>query len=105
MDANRSIVNQDEVSKEEEKVINLMLEESSENQEKQPNIIFKSVSKLYSGKEDPAVYNFSLAVKKGTLTCLLGPNGAGKSSLLDITCGITPKTSGDLLFGDTYIHQ
>ena len=75
-----------------------MLQEESQNLENEPNILFKSLSKRYPGKEDPALYNFSLAVEKGTLTCLLGPNGAGKSSLLDITCGITPKTSGDLLF-------
>lgn len=45
-----------------------------------------------------AVNNLSLEVEEGELRCLLGPNGAGKSTTLDLICGKTPATSGQILF-------
>ncbi|TQM90086.1 urea ABC transporter ATP-binding protein UrtD [Roseinatronobacter monicus] len=45
-----------------------------------------------------AVNDLSLDVKAGELRCLLGPNGAGKSTMLDLICGKTKATSGQILF-------
>ena len=45
-----------------------------------------------------AVDNFSLTVERGELRCLLGPNGAGKSTTLDLICGKTGATSGQIIF-------
>lgn len=45
-----------------------------------------------------AVDKVSFGVGKGKLFTLLGPNGAGKTSLLDILCGITNRTGGQIQF-------
>ncbi|MCE8013444.1 urea ABC transporter ATP-binding protein UrtD [Halomonas daqingensis] len=45
-----------------------------------------------------AVNNLDLSVAQGELRCLLGPNGAGKSTTLDLICGKTAATSGQILF-------
>ncbi|MFP1644303.1 urea ABC transporter ATP-binding protein UrtD [Pontitalea aquivivens] len=45
-----------------------------------------------------AVNAVSLQIQKGELRCLLGPNGAGKSTTLDLICGKTRATSGQILF-------
>ncbi|WP_225029662.1 urea ABC transporter ATP-binding protein UrtD [Xinfangfangia pollutisoli] len=45
-----------------------------------------------------AVNGLSLEVRKGELLCLLGPNGAGKSTTLDLICGKTRATSGQIVF-------
>lgn len=45
-----------------------------------------------------AVNDLSLDVRKGELLCLLGPNGAGKSTTLDLICGKTRATSGQIMF-------
>lgn len=45
-----------------------------------------------------AVNNLSLDIHKGELLCLLGPNGAGKSTTLDLICGKTQATSGQIIF-------
>jgi len=45
-----------------------------------------------------AVNDLSLDITKGELRCLLGPNGAGKSTTLDLLCGKTRPTSGQILY-------
>lgn len=45
-----------------------------------------------------AVNDLTLDVQEGELRCLLGPNGAGKSTTLDLICGKTKATSGQILF-------
>lgn len=45
-----------------------------------------------------AVQELSLSVKDGELRCLLGANGAGKSTTLDLICGKTKSTGGDIRF-------
>lgn len=44
-----------------------------------------------------AVNGLDLEVRDGELRCLLGPNGAGKSTTLDLICGKTRPTSGQIL--------
>ncbi len=44
-----------------------------------------------------AVNALDLEVRDGELRCLLGPNGAGKSTTLDLICGKTRPTSGQVL--------
>lgn len=50
-----------------------------------------------------AVNQLSLEIRKGELRCFLGPNGAGKSTVLDLICGKTRATSGQILFQGTDI--
>ena len=52
--------------------------------------------KRYGGAT--ALKGVSLHVRKGTVHGLLGENGAGKSTLVRIIAGLTPATSGTILF-------
>ena len=45
-----------------------------------------------------ALNGFDFSVNQGELRCLIGPNGAGKTTALDIICGKTKLTSGNVLF-------
>lgn len=58
-------------------------------------IIIENVCKKYKNVE--ALKNVSLSVKQGELFGLLGINGAGKTTLIKILCGLTKKTSGNVL--------
>lgn len=51
-----------------------------------------------------ALKGVDLRVAEGSFYGLLGPNGAGKSTLIGILCGLTNKTSGDVLvFGNDIV--
>jgi urea transport system ATP-binding protein len=45
-----------------------------------------------------AVDGLDLTVDRGEILCLLGPNGAGKSTTLDLICGKTRSTGGQIRF-------
>ena len=45
--------------------------------------------------------NVALTAPPGTMTGLIGPNGAGKSTLMRAMLGLTPLTSGSVLFNRT----
>ena len=49
-------------------------------------------------KKTEVVKNFSLDVKKGSITGLIGPNGAGKTTIMKILAGLMFQTSGELSF-------
>ncbi len=44
-----------------------------------------------------ALNDIHLTIKKGEIFALLGPNGAGKTTLINIVCGITNPTLGNVL--------
>lgn len=44
------------------------------------------------------LWDISLSVPQGTLTCIVGPNGAGKSTLMKAVLGIVPMLSGKIEF-------
>lgn len=52
-----------------------------------------------------ALDNVSLEIKENQIFGLLGLNGAGKSTLIKILCGLTSKTSGEVLFDDLNIDK
>lgn len=58
----------------------------------------KNLKKSY--KEQEAVRDVSLNIKKNSVYGLLGPNGAGKSTVLKMLTGMIKPTSGELLFKD-----
>lgn len=63
----------------------------------------KKLNKSYENGFE-ALKNIDLTVKKGEIFALLGPNGAGKSTLINIICGITNKTNGNIkIFGQDNI--
>ena len=47
-----------------------------------------------------AVNEFDLSINDGELRCLIGPNGAGKTTVLDIICGKTKCSSGNVIFNN-----
>lgn len=49
-------------------------------------------------KNQIAVNNVSLAIRKNSVYGLLGPNGAGKSTILKMITGIMKPTSGEVVF-------
>jgi len=61
-----------------------------------PLIEIKNLVKHYGDVH--AVNDLSLSIPKGICFGLLGPNGAGKSTTIEITEGILPPTSGDILY-------
>ena len=65
----------------------------------------KKLNKSYENGFE-ALKNIDLTVKKGEIFALLGPNGAGKSTLINIICGITNKTDGNIkIFGQDNILE
>ena len=65
----------------------------------------KKLNKSYENGFE-ALKNIDLTVKKGEIFALLGPNGAGKSTLINIICGITNKTNGNIkIFGQDNILE
>lgn len=66
-------------------------------------IRLEKVTKKY--KETLAVNDFSAAFPDGKLICLLGPSGCGKTTLLNMLCGITPVSSGDIFFDEKNVTK
>lgn len=56
----------------------------------------RNIRKLYPGVT--AVDDVSFSVREGICFGLLGPNGAGKTTTVEIIEGVTPATSGDVLY-------
>lgn len=52
-----------------------------------------------------AVSELSLTVRAGELRCLIGPNGAGKTTALDLICGKTRLSHGEIRFNGQPIHH
>lgn len=59
-------------------------------------IEIKNLSKTFKGKEEPAVKDVTLQIKRDEIFGLLGPNGAGKTTTISILCGLFPPTSGTI---------
>jgi len=59
-----------------------------------------TVDELSAGYGDVQVlWDISLAVEAGGITCIVGSNGAGKTTLLRTISGLVPATSGRIMFG------
>ena len=58
-------------------------------------IEIKKVSKIYKNKF-AALKNIDLNIQEGEIFALLGPNGAGKSTLINVLCGITYHSKGEI---------
>ena len=56
----------------------------------------KNVNKTFykKSKQIPALIDFSINIKKGSIHGLLGPNGAGKSTFINILGGLVRKDTG-----------
>jgi len=54
------------------------------------------LTKVYAGKERPAVDHVSIDIAPGELLVLVGPSGCGKSTALRMVAGLEEITSGEL---------
>lgn len=52
-----------------------------------------------------AVNGLDLSVARGELRCLIGPNGAGKTTALDLICGKTRPSSGEIRLGGRQLDR
>lgn len=52
-----------------------------------------------------AISEFGLKVNQGELRCLIGPNGAGKTTALDIICGKTKVSAGEVRINGAPVHK
>jgi putative ABC transport system ATP-binding protein len=52
-----------------------------------------------------ALKGIDLQIKKGEFTSIVGKSGSGKSTLLNMLTGIDRPTSGEIIVGQTTIHQ
>lgn len=73
-----------------------LIEETEYVSSQRPQLSVLHCEKTFN-KKFTAVDDVSFGVDQGKLFTLLGPNGAGKTSLLDILCGITDRTGGEVL--------
>ncbi|KIZ44074.1 MULTISPECIES: ABC transporter ATP-binding protein [Rhodopseudomonas] len=56
----------------------------------------RGVSRRFSGLQ--ALREVSLTINKGEVLGLIGPNGAGKTTLVNVVTGVTPASSGTVIF-------
>jgi NitT/TauT family transport system ATP-binding protein len=64
-------------------------------------IELRDLRKAYSartGEDVIALERVSATIRSGEFVTLVGPSGCGKSTLLDVLTGLSPKTSGDVLY-------
>lgn len=71
------------------------------------NIKINDVSKVYGTNENQvvALNHASMTIHEGDFISIMGPSGSGKSTLLHIISGLDNPTSGNVLYGDTDIHN
>ncbi|WP_058953549.1 lantibiotic protection ABC transporter ATP-binding protein [Clostridium tyrobutyricum] len=62
------------------------------------NFILETKNLCKTFKNEKAVHNISLKVRRNSIYGLLGPNGAGKSTILKMITGMLQPTGGEILF-------
>lgn len=60
-------------------------------------VSFNGVEFTYHGREDPALRNFSLSVKKGERVGIVGLSGSGKSTVINLLTRIYRPSRGEIL--------
>ncbi len=69
------------------------------------NVEFKNVSVTYPGQSRPALKNIHFRIASGERVAIIGPTGSGKSTLQRLIAKLYLPTEGNLLIGNTDIHQ
>jgi sulfate/thiosulfate transport system ATP-binding protein len=69
------------------------------------NVAVKNITKRYTQKGTPAVFEASFGAVSGGVTTLLGPSGSGKTTLLRLIAGLEIADSGHVLFEDRDVTQ
>jgi iron(III) transport system ATP-binding protein len=68
-----------------------------------PRLVLDELTKLYEGKQEPAVRAASLTVEPGQVLALLGPSGSGKTTLLRLVAGFDRPDGGCVRIGDRVV--
>lgn len=66
---------------------------------------FENISYTYPTGKHPVMQDFSLQIKKGTITAILGPNGAGKTTLLHLALGWLHPSAGEIKISDRTVNS
>ena len=71
------------------------------------HIQVKDISKVYGVGENKvvALNHATITINEGDFISIMGPSGSGKSTLLHIISGLDVPTSGQVLYGNTDIHN
>ena len=75
---------------------NKLLKKTKKNKRQKTTLNLVSVTKRFTGTEDPAVDNVNLKIPQGDLFVLVGPSGCGKSTLLKMIAGFENPSSGKI---------
>lgn len=68
-----------------------------------PLLIADNINREFGGLQ--ALSRVSLTVEAGEIKAVIGPNGAGKSTLFNILTGVTPASSGQIIFDGQHIER
>src|SRR5690606_29172450 len=68
-----------------------------------PLLIADNVNREFGGLQ--ALSQVSLTVDAGEIKAVIGPNGAGKSTLFNVLTGVTPASSGQVIFDGLHIER
>jgi multiple sugar transport system ATP-binding protein len=68
-------------------------------------LILKTLTKIYTQAQPPAVDQLNLGVRDGEFIALLGPSGCGKSTTLRMVAGLESITSGEIRVGGKLVNE
>jgi len=68
-------------------------------------LTLKTLTKVYTQAQSPAVDQLNLAVRDGEFIALLGPSGCGKSTTLRMVAGLESVTSGEIRIGNKLVND
>jgi len=70
-------------------------------------IDIKNVHKIYNDSEVQvhAVNGIDLSFEEGEFAAIVGPSGSGKTTLLNLLGGLDKPTSGEIMIGNTHVHD
>ncbi len=75
------------------------------NQSAPADIQLQALSFTYPEQPSPAIQPLDLLIPAGKTLALVGASGSGKSTLISLLCRFNEPTSGQIVYGDTPIHQ
>src|ERR1700722_20673909 len=67
-------------------------------------LILKTLTKIYTQAQAPAVDELNLGVRDGEFIALLGPSGCGKSTTLRMVAGLESVTAGEIRVGGKLVN-
>jgi multiple sugar transport system ATP-binding protein len=68
-------------------------------------LTLKTLTKVYTQVQTPAVDQLNLAVRDGEFAALLGPSGCGKSTTLRMIAGLESITAGEIRIGQKLVNE